>query len=109
MLTEAEIDNIRTTFERYGRRPVPGPTVWGDIIDGPLAGLRVRLRPAESANPKQIWGWAAHTSKGVLISHYIQRGIPGKWRFDGLFDSGAKTAGAVRSLYGPPVMRDNSR
>lgn len=101
MLTDSELRDHRESFERYGRRPRSGPTVWGDIIDGPLAGLRVRLRPAEANNRAQIWGWAAQTSKGVLVSHYVQSDLPGKWTFDGFFDSGAKTAGAVRAMSVP--------
>jgi hypothetical protein len=67
MLTENEVLELRDSVRASEWEPIAGPWCWAQVVDGPLAGLRVRVKISELG---WICGWGQVTERGPVIVNY---------------------------------------
>jgi|GEM_PF-3443352 len=96
MLTDGQVDYLRRAVEASQTRPWVGPFRWAHFEDGPLAGLRCRVRPDVAEGPEASLGWCCPTPDGLVVAMYCQAGEPGRWRLRGWERPGARESGKLR-------------
>ena len=93
MLTDEQIKELRASVVRAQAGRWDCPCVWGMIVDGPLAGIRCRLRPEGIAGPAAIMGWCYVTDRGPVVAYHVKAEVPGQWRFRGYEQPGDRARG----------------
>ncbi len=93
MLSDSEIAELRAAIDKANRRPMTGHTVFINVVDGPLAGQRMRLL-ASNVHRGAIVGWCYLQQGGAVVANYKNQGEAG-WCFDGYYRSGQRESGGM--------------
>lgn len=93
LLKDPEIQELRRSVEAAQKRPWTGPFRWAVHMDGPLAGIRVRMKPDSHLHKEMTMGWGTVTNQGCVVTIYKQSGVADQWLFRGYDCPGRRESG----------------
>lgn len=93
MLSPLQTQEIRDKVQAAKKRPFRDPYHWAHYVNGPLAGLQIKLGSALHGQPGANFGCCYTTKRGLMVANHVRVGTPDQWRFSGFDRPGHRGSG----------------